>query len=274
MFQRQRKQKKNEIDYSPFVERIREDSKDTSRLTLDESVSSMMSEIDVSKQTDILSGILEDERYPDIKTITGSDNHVYWYSNTYITDSNAEQLVQITEMKANIAEQVREYSRDQAKVTCLNPFPEDENQADIERVKKVISELEIDDQYTDIHCVEGSSGVLYLYSDDYLSDSYAKTLIMVEENDPQTMIAGAVRDESRLYPRPTNIEQFLNPIYNINREELLAHVDDLMNREDFEDIKLIEASTGTRYLYSSHYMDDRYARTLVEWKEVGEFENP
>lgn len=274
MFRRKQKLENKQIDYSPVVERIREDSRDSSRLTEDDSVSSMMTEIDTGKTTDFVSGILGNTQYSDVKTINDSSDKMYWYSETYISEIKAEQLVQIEETKGEIAEQVRACSRDQGKVTCLNTLPNEENTIDTQQIKEVIAGLESDTKYADIISVAGSSGILYLYSSAYIANNYAKTLIMVEENDPQSMIAITVRDESRIYPRPTNIQQFSNPIYNINEEDLHESIDGLLNREDFNDIKLIEASTGNRYLYSSLYLDERYAKSLVEWKEVGEFENP
>jgi len=274
VFRRQQKHEKTHIDYLPVVERIRENSRDASKLTADDSVSSMVTEIDNEKNADYASGILGNSQYHDLKTVEGSDDKLYWYSETYISVDRAEQLVQLEELKAEIAEQVRECSRDQGKVTCLSTIPDDENSIDIQKIKEVVAELELDKKYADIVSVAGSSGILYLYSSDYMANNYAKTLIMAEEDDPQSMIAVTVRDESRIYPRPTNIEQFSNPIYNINKEDLYESIDGLLKRKEFDDIKLIEASTGNRYLYSSLYLDERYAKSLVEWKEVGEFENP
>ncbi len=71
-------------------------------------------------------------------------------------------------------------------------------------------------------------------------------------NDPCATIATMVRNESRVYPQPTNIELFA----------------------EFKDIQLIHASTDARYLYSNLYMDEDHARSLVEWEEVEREENP
>ena len=47
-----------------------------------------------------------------------------------------------------------------------------------------------------------------------------------------------------------------------------------LERQEFQDIKPIHASTGARYLYSNLYMDEDYAISLVEWEEVERDENP
>ncbi len=274
MFRRQGKQNKQEIDYLPVIERIREDSRNASRLTLNASLNLVMSEIEDAESSNVVSGILDNNMYPDVKSITGSDDTVYWYSQTYITESQAEGLVQSEELKKKIAEQVRECSKDLAKVTCISALPEAENTDDMELVKTAITDLENDERYSDIKVVAVLSGVLYLYSDEYISNGYATTLIRAEEDDPRSIIASTVRDESRIYPRPTNIDEFSNPVYNISISEFDTYLEDLLEQEEFKDIRLIEASTGARYLYSSLYLNKQYAQSLVEWKEVGEFENP
>jgi hypothetical protein len=34
------------------------------------------------------------------------------------------------------------------------------------------------------------------------------------------------------------------------------------------------ASNGAIYLYSSQYLDAKWAQATVEWEEVGKYENP
>ena len=51
------------------------------------------------------------------------------------------------------------------------------------------------------------------------------------------------------------------------------HVARLLEREEYQDIKKIVASTGAIYLYSDQYLNPNQAKALVEWNEVGQHEN-
>ncbi len=147
---------------------------------------------------------------------------------------------------------------------------------DLEPDKIAVNLAEVlrDDRYRDIKSVVASTGAVYLYSETYITRNYADILVRVEANDPCATIAGMVRDESRIYPRPTNIELFKEQVFNIAPDELETHIAGTLERQEFQDIKLIHASTGARYLYSDLYMDEDYARSLVEWEEVERDENP
>lgn len=69
-------------------------------------------------------------------------------------------------------------------------------------------------------------------------------------NDLCATIAAMVRNESRVYPQPTNIELFMEPIFNIDPDELETHITRTLELAEFKDIQLIHASTDARYLYS------------------------
>jgi len=98
-----------------------------------------------------------------------------------------------------------------------------------------------------------------------MTGNYAQILARVEENDPCFTISETVREESKIYPRPTNIETFKYGLFNINRDELDTHIARTM--EQYPDIKLLRASSGGVYLYSTLYMTEDQALLVAEHRE-------
>ena len=206
--------------------------------------------------------------------MVASSGTAYLYSETYITKNQAEILIQTEDIKTKIAEKVREDSKNLTKVTVVDSLGTLIPDLEPDKVEDNVAELLKDDRYHDIKSVVASTGTVYLCSERYITKNYADILVRAEVNDPCATIAATVRDEARIYPRATRIEFFENPIFNIDPDELETYIARTLERQEFQDIKLIHASTDARYLYSNLYIDEDYARSLVEWEEVEEEENP
>lgn len=143
-------------------------------------------------------------------------------------------------------------------------FPEEDR-------AEVMARLEASEE---IKRLEASDGRVFLYSSAFMVDRYAKTLLQREENDPRLLVAETVREESQLYPRPTPVNVFTLPPYKLPKQILDTVVAELVADEgDYADIKEVIASTGARYLYSDRHLEKQYAEYLVEWQEVGQYEN-
>ncbi len=257
-----------------IAEKIRDDSQNLTRLTSAGTVNLLLSDLEANNVTVNLADIQKDKRYQDIKSVVASTGIVYLYSETYITKSQAEVLVQTEDIQTRIAEKVREDSKNLAKVTGIDSLCTADSALELDKVKTSLVNMERDDRYQDIKSVVTSTGALYLYSETYITRNYADILVRAEAKDPCATIATMVRDESRIYPRPTNIELFKEQVFDIDPDELETHIARTVERQEFKDIKLINASTGARYLYSELYMEEDYARSLVEWEEVDQVENP
>ncbi|OHD81388.1 MAG: hypothetical protein A3J97_11840 [Spirochaetes bacterium RIFOXYC1_FULL_54_7] len=125
----------------------------------------------------------------------------------------------------------------------------------------------------DIKLMRGSRD-LYYFSDKYMTSAYALHLFRVAEKDPARMIADTVRDESRIYPRPTPIASFLEAPFRMSKAALDGVLWQISQRNDMEDIKSTTASDGSIYLYSNEYLSAAHADSLAEWEAVGKVENP
>ena len=142
------------------------------------------------------------------------------------------------------------------------------------KVAVSLTEMEAAEEYQDITSIYDSEGELYLYSERHVTGRYARILLQVQTDDASTLIADTVREDSKIYPRPTAIELLTEPPYSIDSDEIEALVRRTIESEEFEDIKRIVASTGAAYLYSELHMSEAWARSLVETIEVDYDENP
>ncbi len=111
------------------------------------------------------------------------------------------------------------------------------------------------------------------YMREVMADSYAQTLNAVAENNAPELIAMIVRRESKVYPRPTIISQFLLPPCSLDPEQLEAAL--ALMLEDtgaYGDIKETAASNGDRYLFSDSALSAARAGYLAEWLSVEQME--
>lgn len=125
----------------------------------------------------------------------------------------------------------------------------------------------------DLKKIRGSSETWY-FSEKSMTAAYALHLVRLEERDPVRLIAETVRDESRIYPRPTDIRYFADPPFSMGEKDVLRVLGMMELRPDMGDIRRCRASNGALYLYSSLHLAETLAETLTEWIEVGQRENP
>jgi hypothetical protein len=144
---------------------------------------------------------------------------------------------------------------------------------EVEEALSLLEELKSRDDFSDIIFHKGKE-TLYMYSDKYMSNNYAKLLILVEEKDMFRMIAETVRDESKTYPRPTDARLFTKAPFNLTRSEFQQVYEELRKKEEYSDIKEVRASNQALYLFSDKFMKEALAKSLAEWIEVEAEQNP
>ena len=148
------------------------------------------------------------------------------------------------------------------------------SRAGMARLAICLTDMAGDEGYADIQSISDSAGRLYLYSERHMSGRYAQILARSVADDPCGVIADTVREESRIYPRPTRVDLFAEPVYGIAPVDLDASLDRLFASETYSDIKRLTASTGAEYLYSDRHLTADWARSLVESLELDYHENP
>jgi hypothetical protein len=127
--------------------------------------------------------------------------------------------------------------------------------------------------FPDLARIAGASTVYY-YSTASMTESYATGLARVEEKDPLNLVAQTVRDESRIYPRPTAIKVFYEAPWHLGHSEMASALLKLGREAGVEDIQSCAASNGAVYLYSTKYLTPAHASGLTEYYEVERWNNP
>lgn len=127
--------------------------------------------------------------------------------------------------------------------------------------------------YADILKAEGCKGDYY-FSERFMTPAYATRLARVEDDDVASLIAETVRDESRIYPRPTPVAAFHAPPYSISPQAFAMAALKLGREAELSDIRSCSASDGSEYLFSTRYLSEDHAQGLAEYDAVGRWQNP
>jgi len=119
-----------------------------------------------------------------------------------------------------------------------------------------------------------SPSTIYYYSTASMTESYATNLARVEERDPLNLVAQTVRDDSRIYPRPTALNSFHEAPWRLGQTEMASVLLKLGREPGVEDIQSCTASNGAVYLYSTKFLTPDHASGLTEYYEVERWNNP
>ena len=255
--------------------KVRADAKEHAALTLSDTVFALVPDSLQGSITAILEEMAAEDGYGDIKALVTPSGGVYFFSTTYLPADEAFAKSVTEEVKDRMAERVRGDSRDRVTLTPDAVLYDLTPGTERGKIDDLLTEMQREARYADIHGVPASSGEVYFHSDIYLSDNYAKILLRAMANDPCATIAETVRDASRIFPKPTNVLLFKEEVFGIDPGKLEAVIAETMRKPEFGDIKkMVHPSTGAAYLYSSQYMDEGQVWTMVDWIEVGEKNNP
>ena len=99
-----------------------------------------------------------------------------------------------------------------------------------------------------------------------MSATYAE--ILAGKSSPCLLIARTVRKNSQEYPRPIALDIFEYPPFDFDPQSIQACLRSMDADADFGDIRFVESSAGTVYLYSTRYLEHDYAAFLAERMDV------
>ncbi len=170
------------------------------------------------------------------------------------------------ELHVKLAEKVRGDSKYLAELTSASALAPVQSGYKSDDIEANLAELVKNNvNYRDIRSIEGPTGKVYFYSITHMTENYARILARVRAGDPCLTIAETVREESKIYPRVTNIELFKYGLFKIDRDELGQYV--ARTQERFEDIKSTLTASGSIYLYSTLYLTPAWAAFLAKKQE-------
>lgn len=135
----------------------------------------------------------------------------------------------------------------------------------------VMEEILNNVDYVQIREIKGKDA-RYFYSSEKMNETYAQLLLRTKDKDFLRLIADSVRDDSKRYPKTTNLKKFLGSPYHIAEAELEGILDQLEKDPVYEDIKKATASNGVVCLYSDLHLSKARAEYLTEYEEVTRYE--
>jgi hypothetical protein len=258
-----------------IAEKVREDSGERAAVTPSEVVFALVPGSQQDRITAILEGMASDGRYADIKAVTTASGMVYFVSVTHIDIGEAFAKSRIEEVKLLLAEKVRADSKNDLALTSAADLHALAPEMEQDGIEAILEEMRNDDRYADIQAVTSSNGNVYYHSVRHMSGYYAVVLSRVAAKDPGATIAALVRDESRIYPRPTCVQFFLEPMFGIPSDDLKAVVDEMLRKPENGDIQMmVHPETGGVYLYCNQYLNGDTAFKMMHWVEVVKPANP
>lgn len=113
-----------------------------------------------------------------------------------------------------------------------------------------------------------------LYHAGAMTDTYARLMHCSLYRDNLAVIANFVRENSRIYPRPTPLAAFCATPFGLSEAQVREAIKQMANDARFADIRTTAASNGDLYLYSSDHLGEELAASLAEWDAVGQFASP
>lgn len=253
--------------HAAIAEKVRADS-DAAILTHVETLSTLFPDITPEKIVDHLTEMVKLEQYKDIRLMTSASGSTYLYSDTIISAADASEEILAEEVQAKIADKVRVDSKERVQLSAVSSLTELAPELQPSQIERYVAAMDGDERYQDIKQLVGPTGLAYLYSEAAMTRNYANLLARIEANDPCVTIAETVREESRVYPRPTKVELFYTPVFNIDPDQLEMVVEQTLKRPEFQDIKKVIASTQAVYLYSDKHMVAPQVERWVQWQEV------
>lgn len=137
-------------------------------------------------------------------------------------------------------------------------------------LEALLTSLKEDEKCSDIKEVKGDKDI-YFYSAEFMSDNYARIAVLVDEKDMAKTIAEMVRWNAKTYPCPTPIYYFNNSPYFYTDPQIDRALDKIKKSEEYNDILELTTGNNVRYIYSTLHMSEKYARSLAEGVEFGEF---
>lgn len=114
----------------------------------------------------------------------------------------------------------------------------------------------------------------YLYSDRFMSRSFAETAARIASGDPVRIVAESVRYDSATYPRPTPAAAFTGPPYGLTADQVQDALAAIAVEERYADVRTVRASDGSLFLFSADHIDPDRAAAMAERLAVGQFDNP
>lgn len=261
-----------------IVAKVREESRNNSALTPEDDLVALDNYMRYGRLNvrDILEEMATDERYTDIIVITTASGLIFLYCASCIPEDQALAKSVVEEAKSMLAAAIRYDSLQSVKLTPVEDIYAMAPDTDVAIIDVLLKGMSSEARYADITKVTASSGAVYYHSESYLTGSYAATLLLAMGGDHCVTIAETIREESRIYPRTTNVAIFRDQaVYGVPPKDLETVLWNLVRKPEYSDIKrIVHPVTRAIHMYSDTYISEASAWAMMDWEEVGRANNP
>jgi len=243
---------------------VRSNAKKHCTLTPIQVTTILAKHLPLDTQQSLLSEMADENPYRDIKTVTTPSGQQFLFSLAHISNEEALAKGHLEEVKHVIAKKVRRDSRISISLTPLCALYALRPEIKPINICSILNEMQTQARYGDLRTLTAASGELYLYCDMHITEKYASLLARAAVNDACTTIADTVREESKIYPRPTKASLFTSQVFGIPSGTLQHCIARLLNRPEFPDIrKMVHPTSEAVYLYSDLHMNEEHACIMM-----------
>jgi hypothetical protein len=168
-----------------------------------------------------------------------------------------------SELKARIAEKVRNDSRERSALTTEEELLEATPELEVDEVRALLTEMASGAAYGDIKALVAPAGRVYLFSEKYLGPEAALEDGRVEE--AKHAIVERIRSDSTAAAL-TSVGD-LEPLFPFPEPEGRAALLDAIRADArFQDIQVLCVPSGERYYHSDRHMSCNYAAIIMRAK--------
>lgn len=250
-----------------IVRKVREDTEELGKPITWGSLMALSPRVGPEELREAVDEVLQDGMWPDIKQVVPLPGAAYLYCETYLSEDRAGALARGETLQLKIVEQIRGDSKYLSKLTQIGHLEGLAPDLEPGEIEDTLAEIMKSGECPELGLLSARDGTAYAFSKQFLTEQYAQVLLRITENDPCYTIAQTVREESRLYPRPTNTEIFRYGVFDMDRNKLDEYI--VRTQEEYEDIKVLRLSSGDVYLYSSTFMNEDQAEMVAKRRMDG-----
>lgn len=214
----------------------------------------------------------------------------YIEENTDLNDEEAKELMHNLDLRTIAAFEeamdkvAAEYEREMSQAEILYEYIREKNlreklgkKSDLiknppqglgsEEVKEILNNIDAYEDLDNLDIIETDKDIYY-YDILLWTGQYADTAVILEEKDINKAIATRARRDCKIYPRPLQFTALFEPPYSYKEEEIERALKAMEADENYQDIKVVQASNGGKCIYSTDEMSEKYAKSLCEYIEV------
>lgn len=249
---------------------VRNNARRYRSLTPGQMVNVLAKDLPDDVQRSLAGDMSKEPGFSDIRTLLTPSGQLFLYSLHHLSPKDAETKGRLEDVKQVLAEKIRRNSRVTTTLTTLRALYDLWPELQTAQVCALLNEMQAQPAYRDLKTISSLSGELFLYSELHMTGNYAALLVKAAMNDACATIVSTVREESRIYPRPTKISVFSSHAYGIQAASLQPCIVKILNNPLYFDIrKMVHPDTEAVYLYSTQHLTEEQASTMMRWLEEG-----